>query len=1418
MAVAGGGIKTFLIADVRGYTRFTQQRGDEAAARLATRFADLARVTIESAGGELVELRGDEALAVFDSARSAIRTAVDLQKQFVEETVADPTFPLAVGIGLDAGEAVPVDGGYRGGALNLAARLCSLAAPGEVLASREVAHLARKLDGLAYVERTPIRFKGLADPVPVVAVRPELENLAENVAFRRALGPVAVALAEGQDGRNPYKGLRAFEEADAADFFGREALTEHLVELLATTRFLAVVGPSGSGKSSVVRAGLVPALRGGALDGSERWRLVQMFPGAYPLEELEAALLKAVDDAPASVIELLEDGELGLVRALKRILPDDGSELVLVLDQLEEVFTLVEDEERRVHFLALLERAVTDPHSRLRIVTTLRADFYDRPLLYSGFAELLRDYVEALVPLTPDEFERAIARPAERSGVTFEPGLLSEVVADVANEPGALPLLQYALTELHERRDNNVMTREAYQAIGGVSGALAGRADDIYNELPEPAQEASRQLFLRLVTLGEGSEDTRRRVERGELAALEVPQDALANAIDVFGASRLLSFDRDPRTGTPTIEVAHEALLREWSRLRRWIDSARDELRLHRRLASGAREWEESGRDSSYLLRGSQLAQFETLTDASRIALTDLERAYVIAGREAARNELLRQQRENRRLRALLAGAGVLLVLLVAAGIVALLQRQSATHAARVALARELGARAVIEPRLDRAMLLAREAVNLDDSRETQGTLLSTLLRSPAAISTFSSPITDRPQQISLSPDGRTLEVVENTSLVRLYDTRTRRELRSALPNAPHVRATFSRDAKLLLVLRAASSTGPPSIEVLDGRSLKHIEWLRLDRRFLSAPTSFVDPILVSPDNRSAYFVYSLIDPTTQRDGETYVDMWDLHSRRLLRSSPVGATGIFDAYVDKVGRLFLLTDGEFLTLDGKSLERIASRTIRLSMTSAEGLGALAQTGRVAAIAGADGSVSFVDLRTGRTTSGIGKTGSAVQSVAFSPNGRLLLTANESGQVTIWDPATADVTATFTGHEDRVLGVAWAGDSKTVYTCSLDGAIFAWDLAGDRRFGRPFTVAAASVQQFDSPALPPLAVSADDATFATRLQPRQIGLFSTATLREERAFTVEGSPQDAVTAIAASPTSLDLAVAETNDRVQVWSIRGKPHLLRVLTGLPHPTKLPESVNVVAFSPDGSLVAAVGINHTPGNTPPIGVAAVWRAADGKLLWTTMHRQGPGNSLAFSPDGRRLAIGFESWFNDAGVDRIFDAHGGQPEQTIHPIGFSESLAFSPDGTLATGAWSGIVQRWAVASGRELGHPLLAMPAPIASISFDERGDQFATGGGSGGFVKLWDTKTLQQVGAAFPGEAGQWANAIFMDGGTQLLTLYANGHGAVWPVSLPAWKTHACRVAGRNLTHEEWSRFVAGRKYATLCVSGDRHRSGS
>ena len=1394
-----GAILTFLIADVRGYTRFTQERGDEAAARLATRFAEVARATVGSSGGRVIELRGDEALAVFDSARQAIRAAVELQSQFVERTVADPTLPLAVGIGLDAGEAVRVDGGYRGGALNLAARLCSLADPGEVLVSREVAHLARKVDGVRYLERGSVRLKGLADPVPVVTVRPEIQDPSQDLAFRRALGGVAASLGGELPARNPYKGLRAFEEADADDFFGREGLTRHLVERLSRTRFLAVVGPSGSGKSSVVRAGLVPALRRGALDGSETWPIVQMFPGAYPFEELEAALLKMADNPPPSLIEQLEEGERGLLRALKRILPDDRSELVIVLDQLEEVFTLVEDEQRRKDFLAILYRAVTDPHSRVRVVATLRADFYDRPLLYSGFAELLRDYVEAVVPLTPDAFERAISAPAERAGVALEPGLLSEMITDVANEPGALPLLQYALTELYERRDGNVLTRDAYRAIGGVSGALAGRAEELYSELRAPAQEAARQLFLRLITLGEGAEDTRRRVDRAELSAIEVDQNSLAEAIDSFGTSRLLSFDRDPRTGTPTIEVAHEALLREWARLRRWIDAAREDIRVHRRLSAAARDWHESNSDASFLVRGSQLAQVDVLAGDSPIALTELERDFVNASRAQSTSEILRQQRENRRLKTLLVGVVVLLLLAIVAGVLALFQRQSARHEASVALAGELGAKAVSEPRIDRAMLLAREAANLNRSPQTEGTLLATLLRSPSAIATFTLPIETRPCcSMSLSPDGRTLAVPDNSGHVRFIDTESR-HTRRVLSNFGYTTApSYSADGSLLA---GFGGTNLPEIDVLDAHSYEHVRTLHLDQRWLSRPTGGNAPLLITRDKRSLFYVYDLQD--AGKDGAAFVDQWDLRTGKLLASVAVGSSGAIDAVLINGDRQLVIVGTHQVTfLSSATLKKLRSVPISATVTP---VASLSPDARTLALGSEAGALSFVDLTSGRLTGSLG--GHAVQIVRskFSPDGRRLVTTAEDGSVIVWDTHSARPVVHLDGHANRPLGVAFSRDGQTLYTSSLDGAVFAWDLGTTRRFGAPFTTFTTPPRLgFDAQETqqtPPLAVSPTGTRFAVRVTAGTVALFSTSTLRRVALITTH-IPEILGIVWSSADT---LAVSGDAGRVRLWGVKGTPRYLGSFRGLGSMNGQPEAVTQVAFSHDGSLLAAGDIQHTPPDTSyRFGSVAVWDTHSRKLLWKARTKKGWISAVAFTPDAKSVVAGSED-----GTVTLYSARSGKVERALHLDGGGpEVAAFAPDQTLVTGNWAGIVQHWNLKNGKQIGHPTLVAASPVASISFDPTGQRFATAGGSDGLAKIWTADTKQQFGAALPGHPGQWGNAQFTPDGSKLIVVYQDGSAFVWPVSLAAWQDHACAVAGRNFTHEEWSRYVSGHSYTRVC----------
>jgi WD40 repeat protein/class 3 adenylate cyclase len=1406
MTVVEAGIKTFLIADVRGYTRFTNERGDEAAARLATRFAELARETIEAAGGTLVELRGDEAMAVFDSARQAIRAASDMQQRFVTETVADASLPLAVGIGLDAGEAVPVDGGYRGGALNLAARLCSLAGPGEVLVSPGVAHLARKVEGLDYVERGAVRVKGLEKPVEVVAVRPEREDVAQDLAFRRALDP---AVAVGAETRNPYKGLRAFAEDDAGDFFGREVLTEHLVERLQQTRFLAVVGPSGSGKSSVVRAGLVPRIREGALPGSERWSVVEMFPGAYPLEELEAALLRVADRPPTGLLEQLERDELGLLRAVKQLLADDESELVLVVDQLEEAFTLVEDEARRMQFLALLERAVLDPHARLRIVVTLRADFYDRPLLYSGFAELLRDYVEALVPLKADEFERAIAGPAERVGARFEPGLLSELVTDVADEPGALPLLQYALTELYERREGSTLTADAYRAIGGISGALAGRAEEIYAGLDESAQEAARQLFLRLVTLGEGAEDTRRRVERTELASMEVDQAALEQAIQEFGAWRLLSFDRDPRSGTPTIEVAHEALMREWGRFRRWIDSGREQVRLHRRLAGAAREWEQADREPSYLLRGSNLAQFELLAAESMIALTELEREFVDASRTANELELARQRRQNRRLKALLAGAVVLLVFAVVAGAIALVSRSNAQHEAKVALGRQLGAEAVSEPRIDLAMLLARESLNLDRSTRTEGTLLATLLRAPTVIGTFTMPIVDRPQDVRVSPDGRTIAVITNNGVMRLFSTRTHHEVgKFPLGNTEDAYVPTTGD-----ILGLAPPTGTPTedgVALVDPRNGQTVRDFGLSPLWVRSAPAGAQPMVVTRDGRYGFLFWAVGSPDGSV-GPAYAEKWRLDRGGPSQLVRLGGNDMVAATALPGDRFIVATDERISTWNAKTMKEIHS--VRTPPAAVGVTAAFSPNGRFFAWGRHDGTVHFLDLQSGTVVNSLGAHAAGVVQITFSPDSGVAESGGDDGLSILWNPVTGQPLARLSGHGSaRVLGADFSADGKTLYTASLDGTVFEWDLTEQHRFGKSFRREYAPQLGPDEFGPIPLAMSPDGSRFATRLGASSVGIYSTTSTK-----LVAKLPVSAAVGGVAWSSQGALAVTGADGLVQLWDVRGSPKRVRSFRGLRSTNGQPETVTDVAFSADGSLLAAGDVNHTAATVDyRFGTVAVWDVGSGRLLWKSRSKEGWVTSVAFSANGDFLAAAKEGGNVDhkpkSGFVLVYEARTGRLEHRLGLLGatpFSPVIvAFAPDGTLATGTWAGVVQHWDPRSGTQMGKETLVASAPVASIAFDPKDAIFATAGGSDGLAKLWDTKTLQQFGATFPGDPGQWGNAEFTPDGSELVVVYDDGTGFVWPTSVKVWEQHACDVAGRDFTPEEWRRFVGGRGQSRVC----------
>jgi hypothetical protein len=369
-------------------------------------------------------------------------------------------------------------------------------------------------------------------------------------------------------------------------------------------------------------------------------------PGSHPFEALEAALLHATPTAPASLREQFRGDDLDLLRAVLRIRPDDDTRVLLVIDQFEELYLLTRDPEERRRFARNLREAVEDPPVQLTVLVTLRADLFDRPLDDPSLADLLVAGLVTVPPLGPGQLEAACTRPAASVGVTVQPELAAELVSDIADQPGALPLFQYALTRTFAGRRGSTLTLETYRRVGGLQGALAQRADEVHDQLGTEERRAAREVFLRLVTLGEGVEDTRRRVHRAELEALDLDLGATQTVLERFGAARLLSFDRDPVSGAPTVEVAHEALLRAWPRLRSWIEGAREDLRLHRSMAVAA-EWEAADHDPDYLLAGARLTVVDTWSHDSEVVLTTSERAF-LDGSRAHRDRLDEVERQRR--------------------------------------------------------------------------------------------------------------------------------------------------------------------------------------------------------------------------------------------------------------------------------------------------------------------------------------------------------------------------------------------------------------------------------------------------------------------------------------------------------------------------------------------------------------------------------------------------------------------------------------------------------------------------------------------------------------------------------------------------------------------------------------------------
>lgn len=1226
-------------------------------------------------------------------------------------------------------------------------------------------------------------------------------NLLEEV--HQALGPRQLA-STGHvpiqrpltDSDNPYKGLRAFAESDADDFFGREALVQQLLVRLGETgdlsRFLAIIGPSGSGKSSVVRAGLVPALRRGALPDSENWFIVELVPGSQPFEEIEAALLRiAVNPPPSLLSQLLED-ERGLLRAARRCLPDDPRvELVLVIDQFEELFTLTNQESTRALLLESLVTAVLEERSRVRVVVTLRADFVDRPLSYVDFGELFRQRTEFVLPLTSDELELAISGPAERVGLTLESGLTAAMMSEVGGQPGALPLLQYTLAELFERRELSTLTRAAYQSLGGVVGALAKRADEVFTGLDQAHQQLALHIFLRLITLGEGVEDTRRRVAIAEIESLasDNPNDPpdFTKVLEVFGKSRLLTFDHDPVTRGPTVEVAHEALLREWPRLHGWLTDWRAAIRLQRQLAQAAQEWTNAGQDASFLLAGARLAQFESWAATSSLVLTAQERAYLQAS-QAERQRLLaaEQDRQHRELAAahklaeterqsagrlrlrnrLISAVGGLA--LVAAIIAALLggsanqaaQNNATLAAQNQAIANQNGLIAATaqaastQANLQRAAALNAQATAQSEaeSRATQQVVAQTNFANAES------------QRLAAEANG-VLQRGESAELAALLAIRGLQAQYSPQADAALQRASRFDYGKRLFITSeriysvafapdgqsfvAASANGNALMfDVITGQALGE----------LKGHTAPIQAISYSLDGK---LIVTAGDDKTAR-------IWDAVTHQQLH--------LLGGHTDVINKMSLSNDGNYvLTL---SLDN----TIRLwSVQTGAQLQKFEVAGPIAAIFTVDSkSILAIDDRnnlhqwdvaTGQPLHTFNLSLTNVSGFTPSPDGKYLLTYNTDKLLRLWDLGTGRLVRTFSGHTEIIFQAVFSPDGKQLLTGSLDTTARLWDVASGQELRR-FTAHTASVYT--------VAFAPDGQSILTGGKDGTVRLWDIDAPVERDTFAGHSS---FVFGLAFSPNGQLLITGSADGTAHVWDLSTGQRLYSlssiprvdaldvspdgqwVLTNgegaiaqlwdlkngsLLRTFGLPNGNDLGAFTPNGQAVLTMAPNNQPSVT-------LWNATTGQEIRTFVGLTAGLSTAAISPDGNYLVTGADN--GDPANIQLWDIKSGQLRLALQNPGGAMHVVFSPDGlSIAAASRDNIGRLWDTRTG-QLIREFVGHTNIIWRIAISPNGQYLLTASQDKS-ARLWDMATGQQV-RLFPGHGNaSVASAIFSPDGKTIV----------------------------------------------------------
>jgi WD40 repeat protein/DNA-binding SARP family transcriptional activator len=1146
----------------------------------------------------------------------------------------------------------------------------------------------------------------------------------------------------------PYQGLMPYDVEDSESFFGRDDDVRVCLDLLNTRHALSVVGPSGSGKSSLVRAGVAAALRRDS-------RLVLIItPGDHPMQSLAAVS----DPRPRSV---------------------------LLVDQCEEAFSLCGDAaERKAFFAALVRRSEREP-----VVLAMRADRLADVAAHPGFARLLESGLHLLGALSEQGLRDAVEAPARQAGLLIEAGLVDLLVGEVEGTPAALPMLSHALLETWKRREGNTLTVAGYTATGGIRRAVAQSAEEVYASIDPGHRPMLRDLVLRLVTAGTEGEPIRGRVPR-RLLSLDPDHEHL---IDLLVASRLVTSDAG------VVEIAHEALAREWPRLRAWLDDDIDGQRILHHLTSAADAWDSLGRPDSELYRGVRLAQTVDWRAQSDTVLTSTEVAFIDAAKQVAEAEqrsaaerARQQARLIRRLRGVLAGAAVLLVAALIAGTLAVRQADRADRSANAASAaetaseaRRVGALALTTDDIDMSMLLAVAGVRLDDTPETRSSLLAALAKHPELVT--STQMARAPViYFDVSPDGRTVATYDTTNHVRLYRIRTGELLGEFQAGSDRQlswqsgQVEFSPDGKTLAVVMAAPTHQP--VRLLDAETLEpqpaqlggmsRHRWEFLDLAYTGDGRRLAATMWRVEGSGSALTTTS-----------TWAFAWDLDAPRR----PVARIRLQDGNAG----VALRPDGSVLyTTQPLTIHDLVSGTSR-PVPNPEPVERIATSpdGRVIAAPGR-GGLLLLDAATGRLLRRLEGNGDLGFYVNFSGDGSRVATVTfDKREALVWDVGSGGLRARLPLGESGEA-IDFGPDGSTVYTAGSDSSLRHWDVDGGRRF----------IAQVAS------TTGRADLSYLSYVQPAPGGDFITylyddhVSFLNVRANTV-GDPlqrgqgyrrgggswhPDGVHYALATGGEIRVWDARTGDlaveglpsgsyisgidystdgsRLVIGELSGRITMLDPATLEPvgRPVQLDQPVCCVSAGPDNhTAVALTGFDEASGFY--VGASTHWALVD--LESGTVIEQGPldinGREVALSPDGRHAAVG-----GQGGEVLVLDLDSGEP---VGPPVISHddavlSLTYSPDGhKLLTSGSDSSVGLWEGSTGRLIAQ--VVTPKRFNQAGFRRDPNSVLIAPVWGGPVYEWDTRGESAVG-------------------------------------------FACRVAGRDLTKTEWTEQFGARPYQHVC----------